>query len=208
MRIIILLLIALSLVGCVRIITDKEADKFAQSYVDTLEAAEYIEDYADMFDIEPIKLASRSIREHGANMAKAMHVNTDELPEPRVSKNSWATDAKAAYSTSNENAVADSKILNNPAIVGLAALPLLAIGLKLGQILLKGHPLGAAFGVAGTLFGYDSPTKTAVHDKLIAVLEEYKSADPSWKDNKLFILLSDKLTQAEKDYIKVKRNDI
>jgi hypothetical protein len=195
--------------GCTRIVFGESVKVAAQSNADLDAAAWYIEEHAIEAEDYPVAMAARAVRGHGENMAKAMYIDKEDLPSPRVGKNDWKVDPDAAYEKSNAHIKEDLFTVTNVAGAGLAALSVLAIGARLGQAILKTHPvLGPLLGGIGTLFGYSSPVKDAVHEKLIAALEEYRLADPAWESNPIFKLLSSKLTNAEKDYIKVKRNAV
>lgn len=205
MRVLLLSLVILSFTGCFRIVSDDTAKVAAQSNADLNASLDYIKEEAVERQDFPTAMAAETAKSHGENMAKAMKVEKEDLPSARVTKDEWKADPTKAYDESSVLVKEDGVSLQNVVGAGLAGLSVIAIALKLGQGLLKAHPvIGPILGAAGTLFGYADPVKDSVHNKIIDALEEYKDTDPKWEENPVFKLISSKLTRKEKDYIKDK----
>lgn len=200
----ILLLSALLLAGCVRPVPTTAIEQSAQSSADAIAAAEYILDIA--MGLDEITFAASAIQEHVDNAQKA--IGTDELPKPRVTVREWKTDYRRAREDTSHNLERDSYNLAQIGAAVAVGTMMIGIGTKLATVLAKSHPIGQLIGGIGMLFGQESPTKRIVHNKILCTLEEYKEIDPEWRTNKLYVLLSDKLTTSEKDYIKRQRDEL
>ena len=208
MRLFLLAVIVLNMAGCMRVVFGEAASTAAQANVDLKEAAYYIEEEATSRQDYPTALAAQAVIGHADNMAKAMRIEPDEFPNPRVKKNDWKTDPNEAAMTSNKNIKSDGMSIERATTIGLAALSIAMVGVRLGQVMLKSHPvLGPMLSGIGTLFGYNSRTKDLITEKMYESLEEYKKMDPKWEEHPIYKLLSTKLTQTEKDYIKAHKHD-
>ena len=200
-----LLICTILLTGCGSYVTERQKGVAAQAYSDINAVADYVENayYEDV-----PALAADAMRTHSRNMAKAMEIDDADLPAPRVTARDWQNNPSRAHQESRNNAKADTTSITEYSIYALAGASIAIIGGKIGMMILANHPVGQFLGALGQLFGGESPKKHRVYKKLISVLEEYKDVDPNWKDNKLYGMLSDRLTTAEKDFIKTERENV
>ena len=193
------------LCGCFRIATPTQDKLAAQSVADSIAAAKFIRDTTTD---ESIKLAANAIYGHSLNIAKALEIDPEDLPNARVSKVDWIIDPAGSDQRSQENIKKDGYSLAQIVTATSLATMLAGVGLAMGRSMLAAHPLGQLLGYVGTLFGQATPVKEKAHRKLLIVLDEYKKLDPNWKDNKLYQMLSDRMTNAEKDYVKRVRDEL
>lgn len=196
------------LCGCMRIVTDEQLGIMKQSASDAKAAATYVQiaDVETDVDKGGVKLAAAALRQHVINMAAALEIRPEDLPQPRVSVTDWKYNPERANEQTMENLKKDDYSIATMVSVSVLATMLAGIGLKMGAGALASTPLGAIVNALSTFFGHAPQIKRDVYDKIIATLEAYKEIDPDWKTNKLYVLLSDKLTTAEKDFIKKERH--
>lgn len=199
----ILLVLCLFTTSCGTFVTNRQKDVAAQGLSDMKAAKEYI---GNSYENTPASWAADAMYEHGVNMAKAMEIDPDDLPKARVNHRQWQMDPEGARIESNENAKQDSTDIGTYALWGLSGASIAIIAGRLGMMILANHPIGMILGQLGTIFGGESPTKQKVFSKMVAVLDEYKKLDPDWRNNKLYMMLSDAFTQTEKDFIKDNRH--
>lgn len=201
----ILLVCCVLLTGCGSYVTGRQKQVAAQSYSDINAVADYVENtYID--DVPA--LATDAMRNHARNMAKAMEIDDADLPAPRVTANDWRDNPTRAHQESRDNSKVDNNDITRYGIYALAGASLAVIAGKAGMMMLGNHPIGQLLGIFGQLFGGESPKQRKVFKKMICIMEEYKEIDPAWKDNKLYAMLSDRLTTAEKDFIKTERENV
>lgn len=203
MRLLILIPIIL-LCGCLRVVTDSQLDIVKQSAADAKAAGSYIKtmDASTPEGREAIKLAATAITEHALHMLSALEIKLEDLPGPRVSVSDWKYDPKHANEQTMENLKKDDYSVSTMVSVSVVATMLAGIGLKFGANALSATPIGGVVDFLSTIFGHSPQVKRDVHDKIINTMEDYKQIDPAWETNKLYMLLSKRMTQAEKDYIK------
>jgi hypothetical protein len=148
------------------------------------------------------------MRNHARNMAKAMEIDDADLPSPRVSTGDWRDNPNRAHQESRDNSAKDGADIAKYGLYAMAGVSIAMLAGKAGMMMFANHPVGQLLGMFGQLFGGESPKKHRVYKKMISVLEEYKEIDPAWKENKLYVMLSDRLTTAEKDFIKTERENV
>lgn len=204
MKLIILLPILL-LCGCFRVVTDDQMKIVKQSIADSNAAAEYIIENTE----EPgTKLAGEATRGHTISIAGAMEIDPKDLPNARVTKLDWKYDYNSASEQTIGNLKRDGYSISTMVTATVVATMLAGIGIRMGAGALATTPLGTIVSTIGTFFGQSPQIKRDVYNKIILALEAYKDIDPDWKTNKLYVLLSDKLTTAEKDFIKKERHEL
>lgn len=196
------LLLPILLCGCMRVVTQGRLDIAKQSLSDSKAAAIYIDETAE----GGTKLAADAMRKHADNIAAALEIEPSDLPHARVGVNDWKQDANKASEQTSQNLAKDGYSISTMVSVSVILTMLAGIGLKMGTGALSTTPFAPIIGMLGTLFGHDPAIKASVHDKIITVLEDYKEVDPDWENNKLFKMLSKRMTQAEKDYVKAQTN--
>lgn len=201
------LLPILFLFGCFRIVTDEQLGIVKQSTADTKAAATYIQQ-ADVTgnDAGGVHLAGAAMRSHGDHIASALEINPADLPPARVGVNDWKYDPQHASEQTMSNLKKDEYSISTMVTASVIATMLAGIGIRIGAGALASTPIGGIISTIGQFFGQAPQIKRDVYDKILASLEEYKDIDPDWKTNKLYMLLSDKLTTAEKDYVKKERH--
>jgi hypothetical protein len=191
-----------------RVVTDEQLGIMKQSAADAKAAATYVQqaDVETPTDKGGVKLAAAAMRQHVINMAAALEIRPEDLPQPRVSVTDWKYNPEHANEQTMENLKKDDYSVSTMVSVSVIATMLAGIGLRMGAGALAATPFGGIISTLGTLFGQAPQIKRDVYDKILASLEEYKEIDPDWKTNKLYVLLSDKLTNPEKDFIKKERH--
>jgi len=201
------LLSIMLLCGCFRIVTNEQLGIMKQSAADTKAAAIYVQGAEiDGRDAGGVKLASAAMRQHVINMASALEIRPEDLPQPRVSVTDWKYDPQRANEQTMHNLKQDEYSVTTMVTASIIATMLAGIGLRMGAGALASTPIGGIISTLGQFFGQAPQIKRDVYDKILLTLEEYKDIDPDWKTNKLYMLLSDKLTTAEKDHIKKERH--
>lgn len=201
----ILLLPILLLCGCFRIITDDQIDIIKQSIADGKAASEYI---IENTEEQGTKLAGEAAKGHTLSVAGAMEIDPRDLPDARVTKIDWKYDYNRASEQTSSNLKRDSYSISTMVTATVIMTMIAGIGLKMGAQTLTATPVGGFVNFLSTLFGHAPQVKRDVYNKLLVALEQYKDIDPDWKTNKLYVLLSDKLTTAEKDLIKKERHEL
>jgi uncharacterized protein YceK len=201
----ILLILCILLSGCGTYVTSRQKEVAAQSYADLDAAAQYVE---NTYTGDVPALAADAMRSHAANMAKAMEIDVKDLPPPRVTAARWRDNPNDAHNESRSNAASDNNDIAKYGLWAMTGISLAVLGGRLGMMVLSNHPIGQMLGTFGQLFGGESPKQRKVFKKMISILEEYKTIDPAWKDNKLYAMLSDRLTTSEKDFIKTERENV
>ena len=197
----------LVLTGCGPVVVmPRQQEVAAQAASDLDAAADYV--LTDEQIPYPTKLAVFDMREHARNMGRALEIAPDELPKPRVTTDDWRKDPNAAHTESSANHNVDSSTIADygwKAVGGVGIALLLA---RAGQLALGNSPAGPILAFINHLMGGENPKRRKVHNKMLKALDEYKALDPDWKNNKLYVLLSDKFTTTEKDLIKNDRHDL
>jgi hypothetical protein len=191
--------------GCFRVVTDAQVDILKQSTSDATAAIKYI---GDTTSDEGTAFAANAVDRHLLNISAAMEIDPRDLPQPRVTVRQWTTDYRSASDATSANLKQDEYNIGTMVTVSVIATMIAGIGLKMGAQTLTATPIGGVVNFLSTLFGHSSQIKRDVYDKIIASLEAYKDIDPDWKTNKLYVLLSDKLTTPEKDFIKKERHGL
>jgi hypothetical protein len=191
-----------------RIVTDEQLGIMKQSASDAKAAATYVQTANVETDVDKggVKLAAAALRQHVINMAAALEIRPEDLPQPRVSVTDWKYNPERANEQTMENLKEDEISVSTMVSVSVIATMLAGIGLRMGAGALASSPFGGAISMLGTLFGQAPQIKRDVYNKILTTLEDYKEVDPEWRTNKLYMLLSDKLTTAEKDFIKKERH--
>lgn len=200
-----LLLSFVFITGCGSYVTGRQKEVAAQALSDMYAVADYVE-YT--YDGDVPALASDAMRNHARNMGKAMEIDVEDLPSPRVSTRDWQDNPSRAHQESRDNSNKDSADITRYGLYAMAGVSVAMLAGKAGMMMFANHPIGQFLGMFGQLFGGESPKKHKVYKKMIAVLEEYKEIDPEWRTNKLYAMLSDRLTTAEKDFIKTERENV
>lgn len=201
MKLVSIFIIYTVLTGCGAYVTERQTKVAAQAYSDLDAAAKYVEkEYPE----QPVAWAADAMRQHARNMARAMSLAEEDFPAPRINYADWKLTPEAAKEDTKVNVSNDANEIDAGSIATkvLAGMSLAVLLGKLATTMFKTHPIGQILGWVGNIAGGENPVKSTVHDKLIAALNDYKDIDPDWENNKLYKLLSGKMTQAEKDYIK------
>lgn len=200
------LLFILILTGCGPVVVmPRQQEVAAQSLSDLEAATEYVlKDEAVPY---PTRLAVYDSREHARVMSKALEIDSTDLPRPRVTTQEWQANPDAAHATSTANIKTDSTSMLDYGWKAAGVAGALLIVARAGQLALGGTPFGQLFAFINGLTGGESPKRRKIHDKLLTALEDYKELDPNWRTNKLYELLSSRMTTAEKDFIKSEIHD-
>jgi len=205
MKLLLLTILLLISCSCMRVVTNEQQAIFKQSASDLVTTLEYVKDNTTE---DNIRVASSVALNHGRNMIAALEIRLDDLPRARVSKQYWEANPQAAGQDSLTNLNQDENSLATIMSATVIVTMLVGAGLALAQTALRTTPIGQLLGYAGMLFGQKSPVAKKTDAKILLVLEEYKELDPAWRTNKLYVMLSDKMTNAEKDYVKDKRDEV
>lgn len=196
----------LLLTGCGPVLVmPRQQDVAAQSLSDIEAATDYV--LKDENVPYPTRLAVYDTREHARVMSKALEIDVTELPRPRVTTQDWQNDPNAAHQISTANVKTDSDNIADYGWKAAGVVGALLIAARAGQLALGGTPFGQLFAFINGLTGGESPKRRKIHDKIISALEDYKELDPNWRTNKLYELLSSRMTTAEKDFIKSEIHD-
>lgn len=205
MKLIILIPIIL-LSGCFRIATTAQDNIFKQSLADSNAAALFVESTTTD---EGIKIAAAAIRNHGSNMAKAMEIVIADLPTARVNVSDWIVDPYRANEQTSRNLERDEMSIATMVTATTIATILAGVGLRMAASSL--YPMGSVgqlVNFISMLFGNQPVEKRKAFAAIIEVLDSYKDLDPNWRDNILYKMLADKMTDQEKTYIKKARNEL
>ena len=200
-----LLLLCVLLTGCGSYVTQRQKETAAQALSDLNAAATYVE---NTYTGDVPAMAASAMRDHAINMGRAMEIDLEDLPKARVTAKDWRDDPNAARQESHNNAKSDSDDISKYGLYAMAGVSIAMIAGKAGMMMLGNHPIGQVLGMLGQLFGGESPRKHRVYKKIVATLEDYKTVDPEWRTNKLYVMLSDRLTTADKDFIKTERENV
>lgn len=207
MRLLTLAFMVLTMTGCMRVVFGDAVTTASQANADLNEAAHFIRTEAVERQDYPTAMAAEAVQGHATNIANAMRIDKSELPKPRVTSTEWKQDPNKAYDESRAHVKDDGVTLQRAATIGFACLSIAMVGVKLGHVMLKAHPVvGPLFGTISTLFGYSNPVKDSAYKKVFDVLEAYKEFDPKWREHKIYEMLSSALLQKEKEFIKAQRN--
>lgn len=193
------------LTGCGTFVTNRQKEHAAQSLSDAKAALEYVADKYSESD-PPTMWAALAAIGHAENVARVMDIDLEDLPRPRITKRIWQIDPQGAQEESRALITQDKDSIVNYTLYGLSAVSLAVLLGRLGHQMLGNHPIGILLGQLGHIFGGESPRKKKVFDTIVSVMDEYKKVDPNWRNNKLFEMLSDSMTSADKDFVKSQRN--
>jgi len=205
MKLITLYIALLITTGCT-VVTARNIDTSKQALSDIHAAQKFLLLYSPD---QAVHMATSVMSAHADNMAKAMEIDVNDLPGPRVSKSDWKMDPIGANTESNSNIKKDGSDIETSTMIGLigaGSVALVVILTKLGSTVLAGTPFGNILGKLGTIFGQQHPVEQQVQSKITKALDAYKVVDPEWRSNKLFVMLSDIMTDEEKDFVKKQRD--
>lgn len=201
------ILLLLALTGCGPVIvTPRQQEMAAQALSDNVAALNYVMENPEV--PTQAKWAAYDSAQHAYNIARAMEIDFSELPRARVTTDDWKANPEKAHAISTSNTGKDSNDMIDLGWKVLAGAGITALAVRAGQLALGNSPLGPIFNTLNGLIGGANPKRKRVYDKMLKALDEYKALDPEWRSNKLYMLLSDKFTNPEKDFIKNERHDL
>lgn len=201
----ILTLVSLILLAGCSLVSTRQKEVAAQASSDLRAATGYIK---NVYSDAPAALAADAIDMHAANMEKALGIEPEDLPRPRIDVRDWQQDPNRSHQESRSNAASDSTTIGEYGVYAVAGVSIAILAGRLGTMMFANHPVGAFLGTLAHMVGGESPMKGKVYKKMLQAFEDYKTIDPDWKNNKLYQLLSDRMTTPEKDFIKTERSNV
>lgn len=201
-----LLPLVLILTGCGPVLVMPRQQEVATQSLSDLEAAT---DYVLTDEAVPYtaRLAVFDTREHARVMSRALEIDPADLPKPRVTVQEWKANPEIAHSTSMSNVKTDTQNITDYGWKAAGIVGALLLAARAGQLALGGTSIGQIFAFINGLTGGENPKRRKIHDKILTALEDYKELDPNWRTNKLYELLSSRMTTVEKDFIKSEIHD-
>lgn len=186
-------LVILSLTSCGASIRSGEQVKREAQIISDLKATNHP-------TVPPSTYTRDASAELAMELQEADEIPEVDIPKPRVSKAQWIANPEASKEALNTKQKEDGMPATFTAGIAVAATTLF-IGLASAMSTMN-NPVGTIMGVVSHLTTGQNPKDSKLLTILTDVMEEYKVANPDWKNNPLFKAISEAMPDDIKTHVK------